>query len=76
MRWVKIFFSLGVIFVTLFFSLGPAAQEIPLEKKVISLDFKNIDVQDALRLISVQSGISIVVDPEVEGRPFLLSSPQ
>jgi len=43
-------------------------EEVPLEEsKTITLDFKEADIRDVLKIISYKSGVNIVSSPEVEG---------
>jgi len=70
MKWIKVFFIIGIISFILAccFPLLTFAQETPIEQKLISLDFENIELVDALRLISAKSDISIIIYPEVKGK--------
>ncbi|RLE12327.1 hypothetical protein DRJ04_06425, partial [Candidatus Aerophobetes bacterium] len=70
MRQMKFFFIAGLVLVVFVwcFSPGLSGKEIPVEKKLISLDFEDIELKDAIRLISVKTGINVIIDPEVKGK--------
>jgi len=69
-RWV-LFFLIGILVTGLIgfhFSAFVYAKEVPLEKRVVSFDFKDIDLKDAIKLISIRTGINVVIDPDVKGK--------
>ncbi|MCD6256941.1 hypothetical protein J7J45_02605, partial [Candidatus Aerophobetes bacterium] len=70
MKRVKIFFIFVVIIgiIPRCFPQLIEAKQLPLERKIISLDFKDVEIRDALRLISARTGINIVIDPDVKGK--------
>ncbi|MCL6559355.1 MAG: type II and III secretion system protein, partial [Firmicutes bacterium] len=55
----------------LFLSLLAIAQWAPLvldaAPRLIDLDFKNADLKDVLRALSVQAGVTMVIDDSVKG---------
>ncbi len=44
------------------------AEEIPSDSISISIDFKDIDLNDLLDILSAKTGLNIIVTPEVQGR--------
>jgi len=54
--------------------LGPAAEQntITGSSEKISLDFKNMDIIDALKMVAARAGLNIVVGKNVSGRVTLL----
>ncbi len=51
-------------------SVEATIQEIPLEEQIegtISVDFKDADIRQVLRVISLKSGVDVVAGPDVEG---------
>ncbi|MCD6317457.1 hypothetical protein J7M02_00115, partial [Candidatus Aerophobetes bacterium] len=69
MKWLKFLLvvSIGVVLITGASSLNWAAQTTPIKGKVISLDFKDAPLSDVLRIISVKTGINIIIGPRVKG---------
>ena len=46
---------------------APAAEAEALKPETITLDFKEADIRDVLKIISYKSGVNIVASPEVTG---------
>ncbi|MCD6575073.1 hypothetical protein J7K97_05295, partial [Candidatus Aerophobetes bacterium] len=69
-RWIKLFFTIGLVLGVIMwcFSLGLSAREIPIEKKLVSFDFENIELEDAIRLISIKAGIDVLIEPGIKGK--------
>ncbi|MCK4618157.1 secretin and TonB N-terminal domain-containing protein, partial [Candidatus Aerophobetes bacterium] len=44
------------------------AEGIPSDSISISIDFKDIDLNDLLDILSAKTGLNIIVTPEVQGR--------
>ncbi|MBC7190380.1 hypothetical protein H5U35_09325, partial [Candidatus Aerophobetes bacterium] len=70
MKLTKILiFTLVIFLITAYFGGIVLSEEVSeFEKKVVSLDFEEIELKDALRLISINTGANIVIDPDVKGK--------
>ncbi|MFQ6066443.1 MAG: hypothetical protein ACE5K3_04085, partial [bacterium] len=44
------------------------AEDIPSDSIFISIDFKDIDLNDLLDILSAKTGLNIIATPEVQGR--------
>ena len=58
-------FIIGISLILIFSGLTFGAQQD--DPDLISLDFKGMDIRDALKILSQKSGLNIVADSEING---------
>lgn len=74
MKWMKFLLISGVMVSVLLWCMpafmihAQQSSQKSIEEQLISLDFNNVELKDAIRSISAKTGISIIIEPEVEGK--------
>jgi len=61
---ILVMLEIVLVMATSFSHPGAAFQDL----KLVSVEFKEVDLRDALRILSAKTGVNIIASPEVEGK--------